>query len=357
MIVAGSGLVTNSRKKREICRRTKPLWDLRGGLVVAIALLFSGCGGQRSALDPAGIAAERVADLYWWMVAGAAVIWALMIFLTVYAVRARRRAENEGNGKWLIIGGGVVLPVVVLTALLVHGLAMLPDFTAPAPTGSLKITIHGKQWWWRVRYEAAGNQLIEMANELRLPVNEPVEFRLESYDVNHSFWIPPLGGKLDLIPGRVTRLALKPTRTGVFQGACAEYCGLSHALMSFSVVILEKDEFNRWLANQAQPAQPVADAEAARGQEVFFGKACNACHTIRGHAINGMPALSAIGPDLTHVGSRVSIAAGALPNNPDAIRRWIRHTKFIKPGTLMPAFADLPEEDLRALAVYLKNLQ
>jgi cytochrome c oxidase subunit II len=329
----------------------------RGAFVcftIVVLFLLTACDGRRSALDPAGDAAERVANLYWWMVGGSIVILLLVIGLTIYAIRARRQPDNDRKANMLIVVGGVVWPTVVLTALLMYGLAMLPDFTAPAPANSLKITIHGKQWWWRVRYESAAGQWVELANEIRLPVNEPVEFRLESYDVNHSFWIPSLGGKLDLIPGRVTRLTLKPTRTGVFQGVCAEYCGLSHAFMQFPVVILEKSEFEQWLTHQAQAAAQPTDAQVARGQELFFANACNTCHTIRGGAL---PALSAIGPDLTHVGSRLNIAAGTLPNEVETLARWVANTHAIKPGTLMPAFANLPPEDLRALAVYLKSLQ
>lgn len=328
--------------------------SVRWCITAVYSFLFIGCSGPRSALDPAGDAAERVTNLYWWMVAGSVVIFLMVIGLTIYAIRARRQPDNERKSNLLIIGGGVIFPVVVLTALLAHGLAMLPDFTGSAPAGSLKITVHGKQWWWRVKYESAAGQWVELANEIRLPVNEPVEFRLESYDVNHSFWIPPLGGKLDLIPGRVTRLALKPTRTGVFQGVCAEYCGLSHAFMQFPVVILEKAEFENWLTHQSEAAAQSADAEVIRGQELFFANACNACHTVRGGA---RPAQSAIGPDLTHVGSRLSIAAGRLPNDVESIARWIARTNSIKPGTLMPAFTNLPPEDLRALAIYLKSLE
>ncbi len=198
------------------------------------------------------------------------------------------------------------------------GLSMLPDLVAPAPEGSLKIVVSGEQWWWRVRYLPPGGEAIVLANEIRLPVGEPVEFRLESPDVIHSFWIPSLGGKMDMIPGRLTRLALEPTRTGVFRGVCAEYCGTSHALMSFYVVVMEKEEFDRWLAHQAAPAEPPAEPLAARGQELFLANGCGACHTVR-----GTPADGVIGPDLTHVGSRLSLAAGILPNEPDAFQRWI----------------------------------
>jgi cytochrome c oxidase subunit 2 len=150
----------------------------------------------------------------------------------------------------------------------------------------------------------------------------------------------------------VTRLALKPTRTGVFRGVCAEYCGASHALMAFPVVVLEREEFDRWLAEQAAPAQPPAEPLAARGQELFMANGCSACHTVRGTQANGL-----IGPDLTHVGSRLSVAAGTLPNEPDDFRRWVAHTTDVKPGVLMPSFHMLPPDELQALAAYLKGLR
>jgi cytochrome c oxidase subunit 2 len=183
-------------------------------------------------------------------------------------------------------------------------------------------------------------------------VNEAVEFRLESPDVIHSFWIPSLAGKVDMIPGRVTRLALKPTRTGVFRGVCAEYCGTSHALMNFPVVVMEKEAFARWLEAQTASALTPTDPIAVRGQTLFLGNGCNACHTVRGTLAAGV-----IGPDLTHVGSRRSLAADTLPNDPESFRRWIAHTDGVKPGVRMPAFGMLPQEDHQALAAYLKGLQ
>ncbi len=321
-------------------------------LVCAGTLFVSGCGGVQSTLSPAGREAERIADLFWWMTVGTVVVWLGVIGLTLYAVRARSEARNERRDGLLIIGGGVVVPTVTLTVLLVYGLAMLPPLVAPAPAGSLKIAVSGEQWWWRVRYQPPGGEAITLANEIRLPVGEPVQFRLDSPDVIHSFWIPSLGGKMDMIPGRVTYLALHPTKTGVFRGACAEYCGTSHALMNFPVVVQEKEEFARWLAQQAEPAQPPADSLTARGQELFLADGCSACHTVRGTPANGV-----IGPDLTHVGSRLSLAAGTLPNEPDNFRRWVAHTTDVKPGATMPAFHMLPQEDLRALAAYLKGLK
>jgi cytochrome c oxidase subunit 2 len=303
-------------------------------------------------LDPAGRAAERLADLFWLMTAGAVAIWLAVIGLTFYCVHARLEAHVRRRTNILIIGGGAVVPTVVLTALLIYGLIPLPDLLAPAPAGSLRIAVSGEQWWWRVRYLPPGGDAVELANEIRLPIGEPVEFRLDSPDVIHSFWIPSLGGKIDMIPGRTNRLSLQPTRTGVFRGACAEYCGTSHALMNFPVVVLEKEEFVRWLAHQRTPARVPTESLAKQGQELFLANGCGACHTIRGTSADGV-----VGPDLTHVGGRLSLGAGVLANEPDDFVRWMTHTQDVKPAVRMPAFGMLPPEELRALAAYLDGLR
>jgi cytochrome c oxidase subunit 2 len=315
-------------------------------------LLSGGCSGIQSALDPAGREAERIAELFWWMVAGAVVVWLGVIGLALYSVRARPESFNRRRAALIIVGGGAIVPTVVLAVLLVFGLAMLPGLVAPAPEGSLEVAVSGELWWWRVHYESPGSDPVVLANEIHLPVGEPVEFRLESNDVIHSFWIPALGGKMDMIPGRVTRLALTPTRTGVFRGVCAEYCGTSHALMRFYVVVEEKEEFDRWLAHQGQPALAATEPLAKRGQDLFLANGCSACHMVRGTAADGV-----IGPDLTHVGSRLSIAADTLPAELDDFRRWITVTEELKPGAHMPQFAMLPPEELQALAVYLEGLK
>jgi cytochrome c oxidase subunit 2 len=315
-------------------------------------LALSGCAGAQSTLDPAGRSAEWIANIFGWMAAVALIVWLLVAGLTIYLVRARARPQNERRLTFLIIGGGALLPTVVLGVLLAYGLSAIPDLVAPAPEGSLKIAVTGEQWWWRVRYMPPGRSPIDLANEIRLPVGEPVEFELDSGNVIHSFWIPPLGGKMDMIPGRRTRLSLLPTRTGEFRGACAEYCGESHALMAFPVVVHEKAEFETWLAQQARPAQPAEGPAARRGEELFFANGCRACHTIR-----GTPAEGVIGPDLTHVGSRLTLGAATLPNDSDAFVQWISSTEHIKPGAHMPPFGMLPTEDVRAIAAYLDSLR
>jgi cytochrome c oxidase subunit 2 len=325
---------------------------IRLSFVLLLLSTFSGCAGVQSSLDPAGKEADRIARLFWWMTVGSIVVWLGVIALLVYAVRVRADSFTRRKARIMIVGGGVVVPVLVLTVLLLVGLAPIPALLAPAPPGSLRIEVSGEQWWWRVRYLPAGQEPITVANEIRLPVGEPVEFHLESPDVIHSFWIPSLGGKMDMIPGRKTRLVLTPSRTGVFRGVCAEYCGASHAFMAFSVVVEEKEQFAAWLKHQSQPAEAPLQPLAAPGEQLFLTHGCSACHTIRGTAATGV-----IGPDLTHVGGRLILAAGALANEESEIARWIEQTHQVKPGALMPSFHMLPPEDIRSLAAYLKGLR
>jgi cytochrome c oxidase subunit 2 len=324
----------------------------RIGIEVAAAPLALGCRGSQSALDPAGSGAQRIAELFWQMTAGAGVIWLAVMALALYAFYRPPGAYDALLGKRLILGGGVIIPSVVLAGLLVYGLTMLPPLLAAAPPGSLQISVTGEQYWWRVRYPRPGGSSIELANELHLPVGAPVQFQLDSRDVIHSFWIPALGGKVDMIPGRTNPLVLHPTRTGVFRGACAEYCGTSHARMGLHVVVLEADAFERWLADQARPARAAASPLAAEGAGVFAANGCGACHRVRGTAADGV-----VGPDLTHVGSRRAIGAGLLPNDVEQFERWLGSTERLKPGVAMPHFGMLPRPQLRALAAYLESLQ
>ena len=321
-------------------------------IATAGALLLSACAGPQSALDTAGPTAEKIADLFWLMMIGTLIIWAAMMALLAWAVLRREREGDDRRLKILIVGGGALVPTIILIALLIYGLGMMPPMLAPAPEGSLKIYVSGEQWWWRVRYQPPGEEEVVLANEIRLPVNEPVEFYLDSPDVIHAFWIPSIGGKMDMIPGRVTRLTLKPTRTGSFRGQCAEYCGTSHALMAFGVVVLEKDEFAQWLAQQRAPAAEPSQPVQVQGRDAFFANGCSACHTIRGTPADGL-----VGPDLTHVGSRLTLGAGILPNEQSAFARWIEQTDKVKPAVLMPHWNMLPPDELQALAAYLESLQ
>lgn len=322
-----------------------------GGAALGVIGLGA-CTGSSSTLDPAGRGAEQIASLFWWMSGGMLAVWLLVVLVTLYATYRSSAPASMVTARRLVVVGGVVVPAILLTVLLTFGLALIPPLLAPPPPGSLTIAITGEQWWWRVRYVAPDGSPVDLANELHVAVGEPVDLRLESTDVIHSLWIPALAGKMDMIPGRTTRLTLEPTRAGVFDGLCAEYCGASHAFMAFPVVVSEPAELRRWIAGQAAPAVPPADAAAKHGEDVFLATGCGACHTVRGTSAKGI-----VGPDLTHVGSRRTIGAGRLPNEVDALRHWLARPDHLKPGVTMPRFNMLPEDDLRAIVTYLRGLQ
>ena len=318
-------------------------------LFSSCAVLLSACDGPQSALIPAGRAADQIGQLFTVMTVGALLVWITVVGIAVYIIRVGE-SHSQRAANLLILGGGVAAPTVVLGALIAYGMPLVPTVLA-IPEGGPAVRVTAKQWWWRFEYLTPSGP-IENANELRLPRGERIALELVSPDVIHSFWVPSLAGKMDMIPGRVTRLALEPTRVGTFRGTCAEYCGASHALMAFSVVVMEPEEFRRWLDEQARPAVTPVDSFAVRGQTTFIASGCTACHTVR-----GTPAAGRIGPDLTHIGSRRSIAAETLPNDPSALARWIAQTDQIKPGAHMPAFRSLGADDLSALVAYLGSLK
>lgn len=323
------------------------------GLVGGGALLLAtGCQGSQSALDPAGTAAEEIAVLFWVMAGGATIIWLVVIGLFAYAIWVEPRPHEPRRSRLWIIGGGAIVPTLILTVLLAFGLEMLPRLLAPPPQGSRQIEVAGAQWWWRVRYLQDDGDPIELANEIRLPVGQPVQLLLESEDVIHAFWVPSLGGKIDMIPGRQTRLTLHPTRTGVFRGQCAEYCGASHTWMAFHVIVMPEQEFGQWLAAQQHPAETPRGEEAERGAAIFRARGCGACHTVRGTDARGV-----VGPDLTHVGSRHQLGAGTLGTELEDFEQWLQGPEHFKPEVRMPAFDMLSPEELRALAIYLQGLQ
>jgi cytochrome c oxidase subunit 2 len=316
------------------------------GLPVAVsALALAGCSGPQSALDPAGDGADRLALLFWVMLAGAALLWAGTVALAFFAARTKRGRFDERTGSALILWGGAVFPTVVLTALLTYGLSITPDLRGPGD--GLRIHVSGEQYWWRVRYQPKDGPAVESANEIRMPIGERVEFMLDAADVIHSFWIPSLGGKVDMIPGRTNRLVLHATKPGIYRGVCAEFCGQSHALMAFSVVVMERAEFGRWLAEQAGNA-----TSTVRGAEAFLAQGCGACHAVRGTEARGV-----VGPDLTRFGARATVGAGILDNTRENVARFILETERIKPGSRMPSYSMLTAEEVDAIADYLGSLQ
>ncbi|WP_225766877.1 c-type cytochrome [Inquilinus sp. Marseille-Q2685] len=311
-----------------------------------------GCAGVQSALVPRGTEAQEIDALFWTVTAISAAVTVLVLVVTAVALR--------GPGGWrrvlatdrIVVGGGIVLPVVVLSALLVYGLLVMQAGAARSRSAEGPgVTITGKRWWWQVVYQDRDGREIVSANELRLPVGRPVAVRLETDDVIHSFWAPQLGGKLDMIPGRSNTLTLEATEAGVSRAQCAEYCGGAHALMSMHVVALEPDAYDSWLAAEAAPAREPALEPARRGRDLFLRNGCGACHAVRGTEAGGT-----IGPDLTHVGGRLSLGAAALPNDAEAFARWIADNQHVKPGNLMPPYHSLSPDDLAAIAAYLEGL-
>ena len=293
-----------------------------------------------------------MAQLFWVMTISGSLIWLGVVGLLLLATRRRRAALSEHSAGRIIFWGGAATPSLLLFALLGYALWLMPGLRPFARAGEppkLRIEVTGEQFWWRVAYRPTdGGAPVLSANEIRLPVGERVEFLLRSSDVIHSFWIPSLGGKMDMIPGRVTRLSLMATKAGAYRGPCAEYCGTSHALMAFTAVAMEPQEFRRWLAARMAASPGVSSA----GRELFLRHGCGACHRV-----NGTEADGGVGLDLSHVGSRATLGAGVLRNDEDALRSFISHPHLVKPDSRMPGFDMLPKQDIAAIARWLKGLE
>jgi len=281
---------------------------------------------------------------------GLGVLLIVLIALAI-AIFGPRSWRKKLGGARLIWIGGLAFPIVVLTALLIYGLGLTSHLTDEPQPGEMRVRVTGEMWWWRVAYlDGQGNEAFQDANEVHIPVGRPVVFELESADVIHSFWVPRLGGKKDMIPGRRNTLRLQADRAGVYGGQCAEYCGGPHALMGLVVVAHEPADFAVWQARQAGAS---AGASAVtRGSEIFRTAGCGACHAVRGTDYNGIA-----GPDLSHVGARRTLGAGILPNNQGTLAGWIADSQSIKPGNRMPAYPVLTGEDLRAVSAWLDGLE
>jgi cytochrome c oxidase subunit II len=318
-------------------------------LVPALCLLVSGCEGPLSTLTPSGSGAARVATLFYVMITVAALVWLSVMALAIYAARKAPSRDSERIGRKLILFGGVLLPVVLLGTLSWWSFGLTNELLEPGD--GLVVDVTGERFWWRVQYQTQSGPVLS-ANEIRMPLGERVEFRVRSTDVIHSFWIPSLGGKMDMVPGAVNRLVLEADREGTFRGACAEFCGLAHTLMEFDVVVMAPDAFDEWLTQQSRDAVRPSGSLEPRGLELFLQNGCGACHRIGGTAADG-----SVGPDLTHVGSRLSIAAGTLPSDVGPMAGWISHPAAIKNGVLMPPYPMLDSDELVAIATYLESLE
>lgn len=310
-------------------------------------------GWPPPALDPAGPFAAPVNTLSWVLFVGGGAVLALVVVALAVALLGPRRWRRRLGGTWLVWTGGLAFPVVVLSALLIYGLSLNSRLSEAPRPGEMRVRVTGEMWWWRVAYlDSQGREALQDANEVHIPVGRPVVFELDSADVIHSFWVPRLGGKKDMIPGRRNILRLQADAPGVYAGQCAEFCGGPHALMGFVVVAHEPAAFEAWRAARAGGARAPGDQQALRGAQVFASAGCGACHTVRGAGANGLA-----GPDLTHVGSRRTLGAGILPNNRGTLAGWVAGSQAIKPGNRMPSYPVLPGQDLNALAAYLEGLQ
>lgn len=318
--------------------------------VSLLGLGLSACSGRQSVLNPAGADAEALADLFWVMLTGATLIAAALTSFFIYVTRIRPQSLSRRAAEALIICGGVLFPVVVLAALLIWTLPLMPAHRAPGD--GLTVQVKGEKWWWRVVYRTEDGREVVSSNEIRLPNGRRTDFVLEASHVIHSFWIPALGGKTDMIPGRTTYMSLEPEKVGIYRGQCAEYCGESHAFMAFETVVMEQDEFASWLDAEARDAVEVTGAAALRGRAIFEAEGCAACHTVRGTG-----AVGTVGPDLTHIATRQTLAAGGLPISKDAIVQWIVEPGSVKPGARMPGYAHLSPDELEDLAIYLMGLE
>ena len=304
----------------------------------------------QSVLHPAGPDARLIADMAWLLFGGGA-----LIFLVVMALLALglRRAGRQLQARHWIIGGGLLFPLVTLSALLAYSLWRSAQLSAPSSQRPLVVEVRGHMWWWEVRYrDPAGGADIVLANEIHIPVGTPVHLALSTRDVIHSLWIPALNGKMDMVPGRATGLTLHASKAGVYRGQCAEFCGEQHARMALHVVAEPAPNYAAWLARQRQPAAAPQDAVATRGRDAFIAQRCAACHTVRGVAEGG-----ALGPDLTHVGSRLAIGAGTLATHRGTLGGWIADPQASKPGARMPGAGELDGESLRSLATWLEQLK
>jgi len=321
----------------------------------AAVLLLSACSGSPSFLSTFGYRGDREARLGWVLLIIASVVVIVIAGLLIAGLLRRRHEGGDlmrtgGGLSWIMIGG-IAVPGLILLGVLFFAMSTLAADTAPASKPAVTVQVIGHRWWWEVRYPGSSpGDLFVTANEIHIPTGQPVRLELTTADVIHSFWIPQLAGKMDLIPGQTNVTWIEADTAGAYRGQCAEYCGLQHAGMRMAVVADPPAGFTRWREAQRRGAAAPAGL-AASGEQVFQRSACAVCHTVRGTAAGGV-----VGPDLTHVASRATLAAGVLPNTHGNLAGWVANPQGIKPGVIMPA-VPLRPEDLHAVVAYLQALK
>jgi cytochrome c oxidase subunit II len=319
---------------------------------------LSGCGGGSSALTGGGPAATTIASLTWVLVGILAAVYLVVMAALIHAVSRGRRhtlepgAPRADRGALVaMVTAGAIIPFMVLTALLLATLHVLAVVLPVQTPDALAIEVRGQQWWWEFEYGGDGGA-VRTANELHIPTGRRVILRLHAYDVIHSLWVPALQGKLDLIPGKTNVTWLQADRPGIYRGQCAEFCGIQHAQMAFVVIAHPPAAFDAWLLAERRPSVPPADDQARRGERLFVDRGCASCHTIRG----GLAFFGRFGPDLTHVASRRTLAAGVLDNSRGSLAGWIANPQTLKPGSRMP-HTPLAVEDFHAIVHYVSALR
>lgn len=325
-------------------------------VVVLLTLKFPLSYAQsQSAIQPATEQARGISYIWWSMFWVAVVVFVAVMLLLAWGLwRGKSKKPTQLSylaSRNLVIVAGIAVPLVTVICLVGGSLMLGRSLSASPPDNALEVRITGWMWWWQIEYlDENSNTIATTANELHVPINRPIQVYLESGDVIHSFWVPQLHGKTDLIPGRTNSSWFEVDVSGTFRGQCAEFCGLQHALMGFLVVSEPQAEFDAWLANQQAPAQPPENNEVLAGQRVFFEAGCHQCHTIR-----GTDAAGTAGPDLTHLASRQSIASVTRKNSRAHLGGWVADPNGIKPGAKMP-MSQLDAKELSDLLDYLQSL-
>ncbi|WP_291689483.1 cytochrome c oxidase subunit II [Bradyrhizobium sp.] len=333
--------------------------EIRRSLPGLACLLLAGCGGWQSAMDAHGTSAASLKQLIILIVVVCSVVWMLVMIALIRALsreRAPRTAPVDVDAERVRRMSVFISAAVAATVIVISGFTVTSFFAtrrlSVAGPDDLTVKVSGLQWWWNVQYfGATPAENFQTANEIHIPVGRNVRFQLEGDDVIHSFWVPSLAGKQDLIPGRPNELSVRAERAGIYRGQCAEFCGMQHAHMAFFVIAEPQADFDRWAEMQRQPAAQPADSEAAAGQQAFLSKPCAACHSVRGTAATGTS-----GPDLTHVGSRKTIAAGLFDTTRGSLAAWIADPQTLKPGNNMP-MVTLSRDELLSVSAYLASLK
>ncbi len=334
---------------------------MKCALSLLALLALAGCEHTQSSLYANGPAAARIARVSWLMLILFLAITAIMWILIAVAVSRHRGTLEEhapvdiGGGQGWVAWGGLVFPLIVLTILFVLGLKLLASFPmheGPHHKVTADITIIGHQWWWEVHYMGQPAQQFTTANEIHIPVGRPVNIELRSVDVIHSFWVPSLHGKVDLVPDHPNFINIQADHEGSFPGTCAEYCGAQHAHMRLLVVAQQPEDYQAWVQQQLKPASEPAGEDAKRGEQIFLAGPCSLCHQVRGTLAGGR-----VAPDLTHIGSRRNIAANSYANNDANLEAWVTHAQSLKPAVAMPNLTQFNGQQLRDLVAYLRQLQ